>query len=103
MSMTVERVGVDYNATQWRKRLERMGWISLRRKAPAHGVIEYRIIYRGHLYSGRCNAAALSSEDILTVGTTGYLLRRVDHITEGVWRLAKRPDGKAGRVCRPWT
>lgn len=84
MNTPVERVGVDYNATQWRKRLERKGWISLRRRSPGHGVIEYHIIYHGHLYSGRCNAAALSSEDTLTADTTGYLLRRVDQITEGV-------------------
>ena len=102
MNTPVERAGVDFNATQWRKRLERKGWISLRRRSPGHGVIEYHIIFRGHLYSGRCNAATLGSEDTLNVGTTGYLLRRVDLITEGVWRLAKRPDGKMGRVCRPW-
>ena len=94
--------GVEYNATQWRKRLERKGWISLRRRAPAHGIIEYHVIYRGHLSSGRCNAAELNGEGMLVVGTTEYLLRRTDVITEGVWRRAKDPGGKQGRVCRPW-
>ncbi|MDN3561733.1 hypothetical protein [Vreelandella neptunia] len=93
---------MSYAATQWRKRLERKGWISLRRKAPALGVIEYHVIYRGHLYSGRCNASSLNGEDMLVAGTTEYLLRRTDLITEGVWRRAKNKTGEMGRVCRPW-
>lgn len=92
----------QYMATQWRKRLERKGWISLRRKAPMHGLIEYHVIYRGHLYSGRCNPATLNSEDTWTVGTTAYLLRRTDLITEGVWRKARNQAGEVGRICRPW-
>lgn len=42
------------------------------------------------------------SADDWTVGTTGYLLRRTDLITEGVWRRAKIQASKVGRVCRPW-
>lgn len=93
---------MSYSAVQWRKRLERKGWISLSRRAPAHGVIEYHVIYLGHLYSGRCDASGFNGEGMLAVGSTEYLLRRVDLITEGVWRRAKRPDGEIGRVCRPW-
>ena len=93
----------QYTATQWRKRLEQRGWISFRRGAPpGHVLIEYHIIYRGHLYSGRCKMNEIADQETWTVGSTGYLLRRVDLTTEGVWRRARNQAGKAGRVCRPW-
>ncbi len=92
----------QFTAIQWRKRLERKGWISLRRRAPAHGVIEYHVIYRGYLYSGRCNTGSLNGEGSLVVGSTEYLLRRADLIIEGVWRRSKRPKSKLDRICRPW-
>lgn len=40
--------------TQWRKRLERNGWTGIRRATPPHSdLIEYHVVWRGHLVSGR--------------------------------------------------
>lgn len=95
------RRGVDYNATQWRKRLERKGWFSLRRAAPpAHKLIDFHIIWKAQLYSGRCVLNLFHADDAITPGTVLFLMRRTDQITEGVWRLSA--GGQEGVRRRLW-
>ncbi|MGO3056998.1 MAG: hypothetical protein ACTID3_08710 [Halomonas sp.] len=90
-----------YLATQWRKRLERKGWISLRRSPPpGHRLIDFHVIWKGQLYSGRIVINRVNAEAISQPGSTAFLIKRTDQITEGVWRLSA--GGEAGMVRRPW-
>lgn len=89
-----------YRATLWRKALERRGWKNIRKGFPMHCVIEYHVLYRGYLYSGRCKPLGLDSSDVMTAGTTLFLLRRTDMILEGVWRRARNQGAETGRTAR---
>lgn len=90
-----------YRSVLWRKRLEQKGWISLRRRTPNGRIIEFHVIYKGQLYSGRCHVSQLH-EDAMKPGAMGYLLGRPDLIREGVWRRARNPEGELGMVRLPW-
>lgn len=91
-----------YRITTWRKRLEHRGWISLRRQVPPRNrVIEYHVIWRGRLFSGRVLLAELAHhESYWQPGTPVYLLERGQDVEEGVWRLARDPEGKRWQVAR---
>ncbi|SJN11598.1 hypothetical protein CZ787_06285 [Halomonas citrativorans] len=92
---------MGYSETFWRKRLERKNWVSLRRAAPpGHKLIEFHIIWKGQLFSGRIAVNRLNAGDMSTPGTVLFLIRRTDQITEGVWRLSA--GGETGVVRRPW-
>lgn len=91
-----------YRTLQWRKSLERRGWKNIRRGLPVSQVIEFHIVYRGQLYSGRCVVGHLDSADTWKPGTLAYLFRRPDQIAEGVWRLATKTDVDLGWVVRKW-
>lgn len=89
-----------YLATKWRKSLERRGWHNIRKGVPIKLVVEFHIIYRGKLYSGRCVVGWLSSQDTYQPGTLAFMFRRRDQITEGVWRRARNVNGELGVVVR---
>ena len=93
-----------YRATQWRKKLERgrNGWRRFTSAALPRCVIEFHIIHQGYLYSGRHGTFSFDPEDGRTPGTVAYVLNRRDLMTEGVWRMARNPDGEWGMVRRPW-
>ena len=90
-------------ATQWRKRLERKGWISLRRGMPPTGkLVEYHVIWQGRLFSGRVRLRDTDRvADYWVPGSPAYLLERRHGITEGVWRVARDQEAIPGRVVRP--
>ncbi|MGE6778244.1 hypothetical protein ACQKFL_11455 [Vreelandella titanicae] len=98
--MSEETEASKYRATLWRKALERRGWKNLRKGFPMNIVIEYHVLYRGYLYSGRCKPLGLNSSDVMTAGTTLFLLRRTDMILEGVWRRARNQGAETGRRAR---
>lgn len=98
--MSEETEASRYRATLWRKSLERRGWMNLRKGFPGSCVIEYHVLYRGYLYSGRCQVNGLDSGDVQTPGTTLFLLRRTDMILEGVWRRARNQAAETGRTER---
>lgn len=88
-----------HQITQWRKRLERRGWIGLRRAKPSTGEwIEFHVIWRGRLYSGRCRLSDHDQADYWRVGSMTYLLYRQQGIIDGVWRRCQ--PGKTGMVRR---
>lgn len=87
--------------TQWRKRLERSDWIGVRRKMPPRNrMIEYHIIWRGHLVSGRVRLCDESHDSWWEPGTPTYLFLRGVDVTDGVWRVAKDQNGQVGQVHR---
>ena len=98
--MSEETEASRYRATLWRKALERRGWKNLRKGFPMNILIEYHILYRGYLYSGRCKPSRLDSRDVMTAGTTLFLLRRTDMIREGVWRRARNQAAETGSTAR---
>lgn len=57
-------------------------------------VIEFHIIHQGYLYSGRHGTFSFDPEDGRTPGTVAYVLNRRDLMTEGVWRMARNPNGE---------
>ena len=91
-----------YRITQWRKRLERKGWLSLRRGAPVQDrVIEYHVLWQGRLFSGRVRLADLDlTKGYWEPGTPAYLLQRMQDVQEGVWRVAKDQTAPCGQVMR---
>ena len=89
-----------YLALQWRKTMERRGWHSIRKGVPIKRVVEFHIIYRGELHSGRCKVMHLSAQDTYDPGTLAFLFRRTDQITEGVWRLPRDQSAELGWVIR---
>lgn len=89
-----------YLATKWRKSLERRGWHNIRKGMPIKQAVEFHIIYRGKLYSGRCVVGWLSSQDTYQPGTLAFMFRRRDQITEGVWRLPRADSVELGWVVR---
>ncbi|WP_043530491.1 hypothetical protein [Litchfieldella xinjiangensis] len=93
----------DYTLTQWRKRLERQGWVSLRRKLPPnHRLVEYHVIWQGRLFSGRVLLSDHDTQrDYWEPGTPIYLLHRGQDVVEGVWRFARDPAAATGQVVRP--
>jgi hypothetical protein len=98
--MSEETDASRYRATLWRKALERRGWKNLRKGFPTTCVIEYHVLYRGYLYSGRCQVNGLNSGDVQTPGATLFLLRRTDMILEGVWRKARNQNAETGTMAR---
>lgn len=93
-----------YRATLWRKKLERSrrGWRRFSSAQLPRCVIEFHIIQKGTLYSGRSHGASFDQRDVLTPGTAAYLLMRRDLMTEGVWRKARDQGAALGVVSRPW-
>lgn len=87
-----------YRAVQWRKALERRGWINVKKGVPRRRAIEFHILHRGQLYSGRCVVGYLDAEDNMRPGSLGYVFYRQEYITEGVWRLS--PGGELGWIVR---
>ena len=98
--MSDETDASRYRATLWRKALDRRGWKNLRKGFPGSCLIEYHVLYRGYLYSGRCKPLDLDGGDAMTAGTTLFLLRRTDMILEGVWRRARNQNAETGRTAR---
>lgn len=88
--------------TQWRKRLERRGWISLRRGAPVRDrVIEYHVIWQGWLVSGRTRLGDLDrAAGYWEPGTPVYLLERGQDVIDGVWRIARDQGGRTGQAMK---
>ncbi|MBW5801203.1 hypothetical protein [Halomonas elongata] len=81
--------------SKWRRRLERKGWIGLRRSLPPTGEwIEFHVIWKGWLYSGRCRLSDYDQADYWREGSMTYLLYRQQDIVEGVWRRCE--PGRAG-------
>lgn len=91
-----------YRIIQWRKRLERCGWLSLRRAPPLRDrVIEYHVVWQGWLVSGRVRLLDLDYErGYWEPGTPVYLLERGQDVAEGVWRVAKDQSAPAGQMMR---
>lgn len=90
-----------HQVTQWRKRLERKGWIGLKRApAPRGGLIEYHVIRRGWLYSGRCQLSDYRQDDWAIEGTLVCMLERRYGIVDGVWRRASPDAGPKGGIVR---
>ncbi|PSJ23565.1 hypothetical protein CVH10_01490 [Halomonas sp. ND22Bw] len=87
--------------TQWRKRLERNGWTGVRRATPPHSsLIEYHLVWRGHLVSGRIRLSDHSSQDVWQPGTTMNMLLRGTDVTDGAWRVARDQAGRPRQVHR---
>lgn len=80
--------GVDYKATLWRKALERRGWKRIDKYRLPNELIEFHIIQKGRLYSGRC-IGSHPVGDSTQPGSIAYVLTRRDLMAEGVWRKAK--------------
>lgn len=94
-------MATHYQVTQWRKRLERKGWIGLkRRQADRFRWIEFHVIWQGWLYSGRCKLSLCDEQDHYRPGTTLYMLHRQKDIADGVWRYSR--PGEPGMVRRQW-
>ena len=90
-----------YCLTTWRKRLERRGWVSLRRSRPqGNRLIEYHVIWQGRLISGRVQLSALGDEGYWQPGSPVYLLERGQDVEEGVWRVARDQAAVPGQVMR---
>lgn len=94
--------GVDYKATQWRKALERRGWKRLDKYRLPNELIEFHIIHKGRLYSGRC-IGAHPIGDTTQPGSIAYVIGRRDLMTEGVWRRAMNQQGELGMIERRWS
>ncbi|MGP9796215.1 hypothetical protein ACT3UJ_02470 [Halomonas sp. 86] len=90
---------MDYKATLWRKSLERRGWRRFGNYTLPRCMIEYHVIHRGKLYSGRCYTTSLPG-DRSQPGTAAYVIQRRDMMTEGVWRRT-RDDAPVGQIVRP--
>ncbi|TFH85840.1 hypothetical protein EQG41_15700 [Billgrantia azerbaijanica] len=87
--------------TQWRKRLERAGWTGIRRASPPRGrLIEYHLVWRDHLVSGRVRLADQDHESWWQPGSPTYLFMRGVDVTDGVWRVARNQSARAGQVHR---
>ncbi|MBB3142842.1 hypothetical protein [Halomonas organivorans] len=90
----------------WRKRLERRGWVSLRRgAAPGNRVVEYHVVWQGWLISGRVLLGHRDRRwEWWEPGSPTYLLERRHDVTEGVWRYCRRRAAQLGQVARrvPW-
>ena len=87
--------------TQWRKRLERNGWTGIRRQSPPRDrIIEYHIVWRGHLVSGRVRLKDRSDADWWQPGTPAYLFMRGVDVTDGAWRVARDQTRRPGQVHR---
>lgn len=91
------RRGVDYKATLWRKALERRGWKRLDKYKLPNDLIDFHIIHRGKLYSGRC-IGAHPVGDFTQPRSIAYIIGRRDLMTEGVWRLSN--GGQIGMNAR---
>lgn len=91
------RRGVDYKATLWRKALERRGWKRIDKYRLPNELIEFHIIQKGRLYSGRC-IGAHPIGDSTQPGSIAYVIGRRDLMTEGVWRLSS--GGQIGMNAR---
>ena len=92
-----------YQITQWRKRLERKGWLGLSRSSPPiDRLVEYHVVSQGWLISGRCVLGKEIKDDWWEPGTPQYLLSRKHGISDGVWRLAKDQRAEVGQVRRTW-
>lgn len=89
--------GVDYKATLWRKSLERRGWKRLDKYKLPNDLIDFHVIHRGKLYSGRC-IGAHPIGDSTQPGSIAYVVTRRDLMVEGVWRKAK--GGQIGMNVR---
>lgn len=91
----------QHQIVQWRKRLERKGWIGLQRSAaPRRALIEYHVIRRGWLYSGRCELSDYSPSDWAIEGSLVCMLERRYGIVDGVWRWAGPDAGPKGGIAR---
>jgi hypothetical protein len=91
------RRGVDYKATLWRKALERRGWKRLDKYKLPNDLIDFHVIHRGKLYSGRC-IGAHPVGDFTQPRSSAYVIGRRDLMTEGVWRLSS--GGQIGMNAR---
>lgn len=94
---------MEYEATQWRKRMERKpggSWRRFTNTMLPNCVIEYHIIHGGRLYSGRCRGGHRIG-DVSVPGTPAYVVGRRDLMTEGVWRRACDQYAGLGQVIRP--
>lgn len=88
---------INYAAVQWRKSLERRGWKRLGKYRLPNDLIDFHIIHRGQLYSGRC-IGAHPAGDSTQPGSIAYVIGRRDLMTEGVWRLSS--GGQIGMNTR---
>ncbi|RUR48781.1 hypothetical protein [Vreelandella populi] len=88
---------MDYKATQWRKAMERKGWKLLGKYRLPNELIEFHVIHKGRLYSGRCMGASPIG-DFSQPGSIAYVIMRRDLMTEGVWRKAR--GGQIGMNVR---
>ena len=89
----------EYEITQWRKRLERKGWLGLGRSSPPiDRLVEYHVVWQGWLISRRSVLGKEIKDDRWEPGTPQYLLSRKHGISDGVWRLAKDPGAEVGQV-----
>ena len=62
-----------YQITQWRKRLERKGWLGLSRSSPPiDRLVEYHVVWQGWLISGRCVLGKEIKGDWWEPGTPQY-------------------------------
>ncbi|MFG6159610.1 hypothetical protein ACGTNG_12460 [Halomonas sp. 1390] len=87
--------------TRWRKRLERNGWTGIRRRAPPRDrLIEYHLIWRGHLVSGRVRLADTTDAGWWQPGTPAYLFMRGVDVTDGAWRVCRAQSALVGQVHR---
>lgn len=93
---------IRYRLTTWRKRLERRGWVSLRRsRPPGNRLVEYHVVWQGRLISGRVRLSELDHDaGFWQPGSPVYLLERGQDVEEGVWRVAKDQAAAPGRVVR---
>lgn len=90
-----------YRLTTWRKRLERRGWVSLKRhRPPRDRLIEYHVIWQGHLISGRVQLNTSGDDGYWQPGHPTYLLERGQDVYEGVWRLCQKTSVTQGQVYR---
>ncbi|MDI5890588.1 hypothetical protein [Halomonas rhizosphaerae] len=91
-----------YRLTTWRKRLERQGWVSLRRRRPpGNRLVEYHVIWQGRLISGRVRLSELDRDaGFWQPGSPVYLLERGQDVVEGVWRVAKDQAAVPGQMVR---
>lgn len=91
-----------YRLTTWRNRLERRGWVSLRRsRPPGNRLVEYHVVWQGRLSSGRVRLSEQNRDaGFWQPGSAVYLLERCQDVEEGVWRVAKDPSAVPGQAVR---
>ncbi|MGQ7247616.1 hypothetical protein ACUN9Y_09775 [Halomonas sp. V046] len=94
----------EYEITQWRKRLERKGWLGLSWSSPPiDRLVEYHVVWQGWLISGRCRLDDENRVDWWEPETPQYLRARKHGVSDGVWRQAKGQGEEVGQARRKFT